>query len=263
MKKNKLRTINAICTAVDGFPEILFPADPVPAKDSKQTIFYRPFSRQQIANIFHIMGCQMPLDASLADWIFNFLENATNEQAQILLDIGTRKIFDDPRTCGPGFIILTRNEFHRLVCSSLYVHQMRKLRYSVDFRIAMDFHNERRFFIILLSGAPGTGKSTIASLLASKMAVPHIVSTDSIRHALRTVYSKEKYPILHYSTYECGDIVDPEHKLPNDERVCILYIITKILKEKSIMREKYCNVISQIIIRFLNSLMHIYIYIWN
>ena len=231
MKRQPLRKINTIYTAVDGYPEILFPSDPIPVHDSCARLFFRPLSRQQIANIFHIMGCQMPLDAALSDWIFNFLEYATNEQAQILLDIGQRRIFDEPRSCSHDYIILSRNEFHRLVCSSLYVHQMRKLRYSVDFRIAMDFHDERRFFIILLSGAPGTGKSTIASLLASKMAVPHIVSTDSIRHALRTIYSKEKYPILHYSTYECGDIVDPEHKLSQEERVCIF--LPKKIKGKA------------------------------
>ena len=219
--KKTLRTINYIYTAVDGCPEILFPADPQPVQETVSRSFFRPFSRKDILNIFHIMGCQMPLDASLSDWIFNFLENATDEQAQILLDIGKRKIFQESRSCSKNFIILTRNEFHRLVTASLYVHQMKKLRYSVDFRIAMDFHEERRFFIILLSGAPGTGKSTLASLLASKMSVPRIVSTDSIRHALRTVYPIDKYPILHYSTYECGDIVDPEHKLPPEERACI------------------------------------------
>lgn len=216
----KFREIKTIYTIVDGYLEILFKNDPVPSHDPNQRNFFRPYTRTQIANVFRIMGCQMPLDASLSDWIFSFLERSTDEQAQELLHT-EKKIFQDKRSCSHQFIILTRNEFHRLVCASLYVHQFRKIRYSVDFRLALDFIEERRFFIILLSGAPGTGKSTIASLLASRMSVSHIISTDSIRHAMRTIYPKDKYPILHYSTYECGDIVDPEHKLPEEERVCI------------------------------------------
>ena len=221
--KEKLREIRTIYTSVDGFPEVLFKNDPYPVKEPNQKSYFRPFQKNQIANVFRIMGCQDPLDFSMSDWIFNFLEYATDEQAEILLDTKGRKIFSDMRTFSPGqnYIILTRTQFHRLVAAALYVHQFKKIRYQVDFRLALDFIEERRYFIILLSGAPGTGKSTIASLLASRMSVSHIISTDSIRHAMRTVYSKEEYPILHCSTYECGDIVDPEHKLPNDERVCI------------------------------------------
>lgn len=219
------REIKTIYTLVDGYPEILFKNDPVLIHDPNQRNFFRPYTRTQIANVFRIMGCQMPLDVSMSDWIFSFLERSTDEQAKQLLNTD-KNIFSDKRFTSytRQYIILTRNEFHRLVCASLYVHQFRKIRYSVDFRLALDFIEERRFFIILLSGAPGTGKSTIASLLASRMSVSHIISTDSIRHAMRTIYPKNKYPILHCSTYECGDIVDPEHKLPEEERVCILLL---------------------------------------
>jgi pantothenate kinase-related protein Tda10 len=48
-------------------------------------------------------------------------------------------------------------------CAALQAHQFRKLQYCPDFRLTFNFIEERRFFIVLLSGAPGTGKSTIAS----------------------------------------------------------------------------------------------------
>ena len=221
MERKKLREIRTIYTSVDGFPEVLFKNDPVPVRVPNQKSYFRPYQKNQIANVFRIMGCQDPLDISMSDWVFNFLEFATNDQAKVLLETKDRKIFNDPRTCSQDYIILTRTEFHRLITAALFVHQFKKIRYQVDFRLALDFIEERRYFIILLSGAPGTGKSTIASLLASRMSVSHIISTDSIRHAMRTLYTKEEYPILHCSTYECGDIVDPEHKLPSEERVCI------------------------------------------
>ena len=226
MEPTKKRDIKIIYTAVDGYPEVLFKNDPIPTRTPNKKSFFRPYQRTNLSNVFRIMGCQMPLDVSMSDWVLNFLERATNEQAKILLDMSKDwKIFDEPRSCASQYIILTRNEFHRLIAAALYVHQFRKLRYQVDFRLALDFIEERRFFIILLSGAPGTGKSTIASLLASRMSVSHIISTDSIRHAMRTIYTKEESPILHCSTYECGDIIDPEHKLPESERVCINFYI--------------------------------------
>lgn len=56
--------------------------------------------------------------------------------------------------------------------------------------------------IILLAGTSGTGKSTLASLLASKMGITTIVSTDSIRHMLRSFTTEAEDPVLWASTYQ-------------------------------------------------------------
>ena len=56
--------------------------------------------------------------------------------------------------------------------------------------------------IILLAGTSGTGKSTLASLLASKMGITTIVSTDSIRHMLRSFTTQAEDPVLWASTYQ-------------------------------------------------------------
>lgn len=49
--------------------------------------------------------------------------------------------------------------------------------------------------VILIGGAPTTGKSTMASLLAKHFNLPWI-STDQIRDVMRLVASREKYPKL-------------------------------------------------------------------
>lgn len=53
--------------------------------------------------------------------------------------------------------------------------------------------------IILIGGAPTTGKSTIAKSLSKRLNLPYI-STDQIRALLRSVASKEQYPELFNSS---------------------------------------------------------------
>ena len=56
--------------------------------------------------------------------------------------------------------------------------------------------------IILLGGTSGTGKSTLASLIAEQLDISNVISTDHIRHILRNFKSKEEAPILFTSTYD-------------------------------------------------------------
>ena len=61
--------------------------------------------------------------------------------------------------------------------------------------------------IILLGGTSGTGKSTLASLIASRLGISCTLSTDSIRHIQRNFISKTENPILFASTYEAGEYI--------------------------------------------------------
>jgi 2-phosphoglycerate kinase len=60
---------------------------------------------------------------------------------------------------------------------------------------------------IVLGGAPGTGKSTLATRLAVRLNIPRVVTTDAIRDVLRTVVPANVLPELHASTFE---VVDPD-----------------------------------------------------
>lgn len=55
--------------------------------------------------------------------------------------------------------------------------------------------------IVLVGGAPGVGKSTIAAELAYRLGIGRLVSTDSVREALRSLISRELSPVLHASTF--------------------------------------------------------------
>ncbi len=55
--------------------------------------------------------------------------------------------------------------------------------------------------VVLVGGAPGVGKSTIAAELAYRLGIGRLVSTDSVREALRSLISPELSPVLHASTF--------------------------------------------------------------
>jgi 2-phosphoglycerate kinase len=56
--------------------------------------------------------------------------------------------------------------------------------------------------VVVLSGAPGVGKSTVATRLAVRLGMSRVVTTDTIREVLRTVIPPTVLPELHASTYE-------------------------------------------------------------
>ena len=55
---------------------------------------------------------------------------------------------------------------------------------------------------MLLAGTSGTGKSTLAGLLAARLGISTVLSTDSVRHMLRSFTPQASNPVLWASTYE-------------------------------------------------------------
>lgn len=58
-----------------------------------------------------------------------------------------------------------------------------------------------RPIILLVGGAPGVGKSAIASEVGYRLGIPRNVSTDSVRQALRSLIGPDLSPVLHSSSY--------------------------------------------------------------
>lgn len=61
--------------------------------------------------------------------------------------------------------------------------------------------------IILLGGATGVGKSTIATNLATRLGITRVVSTDAVRQVLRSAFTEEMFPTLYTSSFDAGDAV--------------------------------------------------------
>ena len=56
--------------------------------------------------------------------------------------------------------------------------------------------------LLLVGGATGTGKSTIATEAAHRLGITRVTSTDFIRQTMRAFFAEEFMPSVHYSSFE-------------------------------------------------------------
>src|SRR5258705_13998682 len=58
--------------------------------------------------------------------------------------------------------------------------------------------------VLLIGGATGTGKSTVATEIAYRLGITRVTSTDFIRQTMRAFFSHEFMPSIHYSSFDAG-----------------------------------------------------------
>jgi 2-phosphoglycerate kinase len=73
---------------------------------------------------------------------------------------------------------------------------MRRLR-----RLQALQHLDQPVFL-LVGGATGTGKSTVATETAHRLGITRVTSTDFIRQTMRAFFSREFMPSVHFSSFE-------------------------------------------------------------
>jgi len=66
--------------------------------------------------------------------------------------------------------------------------------------------------VVLLGGATGVGKSTIATMLASRLGITRVIPTDAIREVLRSAFTEDIFPTIHTSSFNAARLV--RHPLP-------------------------------------------------
>jgi len=81
-----------------------------------------------------------------------------------------------------------------------------------DFLLASLLMQSKINVIVLLAGTSGTGKSTLASLLGTRLGISTVLSTDSVRHVMRNFLQEKDNPTLFCSTYEAGNTVSQEDR---------------------------------------------------
>lgn len=59
----------------------------------------------------------------------------------------------------------------------------------------------KRPVIVLIGGTTGVGKSTIAAEVAHRLGITRLISTDSIREIMRSLFSEEFMPAIHESSF--------------------------------------------------------------
>jgi 2-phosphoglycerate kinase len=111
-----------------------------------------------------------------------------------------RRIELDLDTSGAGSITLERIEELAvdLLGDDGGRRAIRQLRRYGDFQ-ELDLP-----IILLIGGATGTGKSTVATESAYRLGITRVTTTDFIRQTMRAFFSSEFMPSIHYSSFEVG-----------------------------------------------------------
>ena len=67
-----------------------------------------------------------------------------------------------------------------------------------------DLHELDLPLILLVGGATGTGKSSVATDVAYRLGITRVTSTDFVRQTMRAFFSSEFMPAIHHSSFEAG-----------------------------------------------------------
>ena len=59
-----------------------------------------------------------------------------------------------------------------------------------------------RPLLVMIGGAAGVGKSTLATMLAHRLGITRVIATDVIRQVLRAFFTHEAMPVVHHSAFE-------------------------------------------------------------
>ncbi|CAL9194869.1 unnamed protein product [Musa hybrid cultivar] len=104
---------------------------------------------------------------------------------------------------------VTRDTFLNLVCDALSEYKYVGPNQRTDLVLACRIRERKESVTILLCGTSGCGKSTLSALLGSRLGITTVISTDSIRHMMRSFVDEKQNPLLWASTYHAGECLDP------------------------------------------------------
>jgi hypothetical protein len=165
----------------------------------------------------------------------------------------------------PSFV-LSRSKFSTLVRWALCKCGFERGHNLIDFDISSNVRDGQCCVIILLGGTSGTGKSTLAALLSSKLGIStvrfprffprpantltpsprsQVLSTDFVRHLLRKVMSRESHPVLWGSTYNAAEhLPQPHADAADTSEAKTGSVIAGYLEQSRLVEDQLFSVIS-------------------
>ncbi|KAG7399099.1 hypothetical protein PHYBOEH_009677 [Phytophthora boehmeriae] len=186
--------MDAVETDADG-------SDPMELLHVERQSQRESFTRYRLQETLMLMGCR-PKDAvAVTKEVFAVFNK------HLARGNGTSNHNDEEQ---PLPVALPWHLLHQCIYSSLARLDYVKPHHLLDFEVAKEITQRNQSFAVLLGGTSGTGKSTLASLLAARLRLTTVLPTDSVRHVLRSFTSKEENPCAFVSTYQAGDALSPE-----------------------------------------------------
>jgi len=71
--------------------------------------------------------------------------------------------------------------------------------------------------VILIGGATGVGKSTIATQLAARLGIVRVVATDAVREVMRAMFTSKLMPTLYTSSFDADSALREPPPRPTDK----------------------------------------------
>lgn len=129
------------------------------------------------------------------------------ERGHAIASLVERRLTDDGTTSEE----LTVRELHEYV--ERVLHQEEGADTAKRFRRWTVLKRKDIPIIMLIGGSAGSGKSTVAQQVATRLGITRVTSTDLIRQVMRAFFSPALMPVLHHSSFDVpmGGLV-----LPND-----------------------------------------------
>lgn len=100
---------------------------------------------------------------------------------------------------------IDRTELRELVASTL--ERRLSPRAAMRYRVWRAFQESEKPMILLLAGAAGVGKTSLAQEVAHRLGIARVTSTDAIRQVMRIMLSPELVPAIHASSYDAWRVV--------------------------------------------------------
>jgi 2-phosphoglycerate kinase len=85
--------------------------------------------------------------------------------------------------------------------------------------------------VILVGGATGTGKSTVATEIAYRLGITRVTSTDFVRQTMRAFFSSEFMPAIHHSSFEGEPLIASFEEQARDVLVGVRASVERALQE--------------------------------
>jgi 2-phosphoglycerate kinase len=111
----------------------------------------------------------------------------------------------EQRLLDRGSVSVTSAEVGELTLA--VIEEIAGERYAENYRRWRDVEALDVPIVVLIGGATGVGKSTLATQLATRLGIVRVVATDAVREVLRAVFSRELMPTLHASSFEAGEVL--------------------------------------------------------
>jgi 2-phosphoglycerate kinase len=109
----------------------------------------------------------------------------------------------EDRLVGSGRLTLTSEELASVAVAVL--SEVAGDRYAKNYQRWREVERLDVPLVILIGGATGVGKSTIATQLAARLGIVRVVATDAIREVMRAMLSEQLLPTLHVSSFQADE----------------------------------------------------------